>query len=91
MQDVQTLAFLTTPLITAFTDCRFGTCLYTLDLLEKDLLQAFKGDLPHISHCLDICFFLINFLEYCNDTQNQLKFQAFIFRYRIPAQDTTFG
>ena len=57
MHDVQTFAFLTAPDgRTILTDCKFGNCLYTWCLCEKESFEAFLVDLPHISQTTDILF-----------------------------------
>ena len=54
MQDVQTFIDLTVPLIFALTVCKFGNCLCTFCLCEKEIFAALIDFLPHISQTCDM-------------------------------------
>jgi hypothetical protein len=82
MQLVQTIIFLTRPLDTARTRCKFGLNRRLVTLCAWLILFPTIGFLPHISHTLDIPsspysssrYFRI---EVCVSTPNQSACKAF--------------
>jgi len=66
MQDEQTRTLLTTPLITALTLWRLGSCLCTCCLWENEIFAALMDFFPHISHTIDICTSFQTIVSYTN-------------------------